>query len=379
MLLDLLTVAVLALVGTRLVTSAITAARSERLRGRVVEILRGLRFRHFAPVPLVLTGVVVVATLLLQVPGLSWGWWTAIGGTGNVIVGGSDRPGLGAVTWLAPVLFITLLIPLLPLFAEREEHMFREGAEDWSMARRARRAVEFGLVHLIMGIPIGVALALSVGGGYFTWAYMRGFRRGGRDEAVMESTRSHLAYNATILVVALVVVIGAAVVALRGGGGGGGSGSSHTANKSRQTVLVASSAFAEGGSIPVRYSCKGENVPPPLTWSGVPTLAAQVAVTVTDPDAPGGTYVHWIVLGLPASASGSLQATDARQVEPNSAGKAAYAGMCPPAGKAHHYVFEVFALKGPVAFKPGDSPTTKVRRLRDAAVAWGSLTGTFKT
>jgi hypothetical protein len=203
MLLDLLTVAVLALVGTRLVSAAVTTARSRSLRDRAVAIVGGLRLRHFVLALPVLVLVAATAGLLLEVPGLDWGWWTALGGTGNVIIGGNSNADLGPVQWLAPALFVALLIPLLPLFAEREEHMFREGAEEWSTGRRARRAVEFGLVHLIMGIPVGVALALSIGGGYFTWAYMRGYRRDGRAAAVMESTRSHLAYN---LVIAAIII-----------------------------------------------------------------------------------------------------------------------------------------------------------------------------
>lgn len=200
MLLDLLTAAVLALVGLRLVSAATMAARSARLRRRWLEVVRGLRLRHFALAPLAFIGVAAVGGALWLVPPLRWGWWKAIGGTtGTVILGQSDRSSLGAVQWVAPVVFLTLLVPLLPLFAEREEHMFREGAEDWPTRRRVRRAVEFGLVHLIMGIPIAVALALSVGGGYFTWAYLRGYRRGGRESAVLESTRAHLAYNATVL------------------------------------------------------------------------------------------------------------------------------------------------------------------------------------
>jgi hypothetical protein len=210
-LLDVLTVAVLALVGTRLVSSAVTAARSETLRERTREILGRLRPRHFLRAPLVLFAVLFAAGLLLQVPGLDWGWWTAIGGTGNVIVGGTERSSIGAVQWIAPVLFVLLLIPLLPLFAEREERMFREGAEDWSTGRRVRRSVEFGLVHLIMGIPIGVALALSVGGGYFTWAYLRGCRRGGRREGLIESTCSHLAYNLSVLVIVLLAALASAL------------------------------------------------------------------------------------------------------------------------------------------------------------------------
>jgi hypothetical protein len=210
--LDLLTVAVLALVGGRLVSTGMRAVRSERLRARWSEVVRALRPRHFLLAPLVLFVVLVVAGLLLAVPGLSWGWWTAIGGTGNVITGGTSRAGVGVLQWLAPVLFLSLLVPLLPLLAEREERMFREGAEAWSTGRRVRRAVEFGLVHLIMGIPVGVALALSLGGLYFTWAYLRGYRRGGREAGVLESTAAHLAYNFTIIVV---VAVASVVAALR--------------------------------------------------------------------------------------------------------------------------------------------------------------------
>lgn len=213
MLLDLLTVAVLALVGTRLVTSARLAVRSERLRRRWLEVVRGLRLRHFALAPVALAGVVVVMTVLLQVPPLRWGWWSALGGSGNVIVGTSERSSLGALQWLAPLVFLALLLPLLPLFAEREERMFRQGAESWSRGRRARRALEFGLVHLIMGIPVGVALALSVGGGYFTWAYLRGFRVGGQEAGVLESTRAHLAYNLTVLGVVLAALVVGLLVA----------------------------------------------------------------------------------------------------------------------------------------------------------------------
>jgi hypothetical protein len=207
-LLDVLTVAVLGLVGFRLVSLASRAARSNTWRARTLEVVKGLRPRHFVPVPFVLAAVLVAAVALLAVPGLSFGWWTAIGGTGNVIVGSTDRES-GGVAALVPLAFLLLLLPLLPLLAEREERAFRAGAEHWSTARRVRRAVEFGLVHLIMGIPIAVALALSIGGGYFTWAYLRGYRQtGSREAAVLESTRAHTAYNETVLLVALVAFAG---------------------------------------------------------------------------------------------------------------------------------------------------------------------------
>lgn len=208
MLLDLLTVAVLGLVGARLATIASRAARSPGLRRRTVVIVRGLRLRHFLWAPLVLVVVVTAAVLLVEVPGLDFGWWTAIGGTGNVIVGSTERDAGGSLTDLVPLVFLLLLLPLLPLLAEREERMFRLGAESWNGARRVRRAVEFGLIHLVMGIPIGVALALSLGGLYFTWAYLRGWRAGGPEGSpeggLLESTRAHTAYNGVVVVLALV-------------------------------------------------------------------------------------------------------------------------------------------------------------------------------
>jgi hypothetical protein len=101
-----------------------------------------------------------------------------------------------------------MLLPALPLFARREEEMFRLGAESWSWPRRIRMAVLFGLVHALVGIPIGAALALSIGGAYFQFVYLRAYRRtGSRREALLESTRAHLAYNASIVALFLVALI----------------------------------------------------------------------------------------------------------------------------------------------------------------------------
>lgn len=363
MLLDLLTVAVLGLVGVRLATLASRAARSEVLRGRWVEVVRGLRVRHFVPVPFVLTAVLVTALALLRVPGLSLGWWSAIGGTGNVIVGASDRQDFGAAGLVVPIVFLSVLLPLLPLLAEREERMFRAGAEGWSTIRRARRAVEFGLVHLVMGIPIAVALALSVGGAYFTAAYLWGHRRscGSQEAAVLESTRAHTAYNATILFAAL-----AAFVAVACGVGGGSSSG----------IEVRSRAFKHNGRIPETFSCKGDNVPPPLSWSGVPSGTKEVALVVVDPDAPRGPFVHWIVTDLPAAASGSLPTSGLHQ-EANSAGQTGYTGMCPPGLATHRYRFEVLALPKAPSFPQGASPLDKVHALEQAASKRGVLVGRF--
>lgn len=146
-------------------------------------------------------------------------------------------------------------------------------------------------------------------------------------------------------------------------------------------IEVSSSAFQNGGMIPERYSCKGLNQSPPLAWKGVPTEAASLAVVVTDPDAPNGVFVHWIVTGLPETPSGSLSAGSvprSAKVEVNSAEQAGYTGMCPPAGQQHRYLFEVLALSRNVTFPAGAGPLDKVKALRAAAVKTGKLNGEFK-
>jgi hypothetical protein len=197
---DILAVTVLAFFGGRLLLAARDSV-AERARQRTAEIVCGLRPRHFLRAPLVLAVVLALATILLQVPGLSVGWWSALGGTGNVIVGSTTRTSGTVLVWLVPALFLALLIPALALFAEREEVVFRAGAEEWSWGRRVAMGLRFGLIHLVMGIPIGVALALSAGGWYFQWAYLQGYRHGGPKAAVLESTRSHLAYNLEVLLI----------------------------------------------------------------------------------------------------------------------------------------------------------------------------------
>lgn len=203
MLADLLTVVVLAWVGSRLVAAARISWRSPA-RGRVLALVRGLRPRHFVLAVPVLLLVLVAAVALLRVPGLDFGWWTAIGGVGNPVVGSTERTTGTFLEWLLPVVFLTLLLPALPLLVLREEELFRAGSEDRSFWSRLAWGVRFGAVHALIGIPIGVALALSIGGWYFTAMYLRGYRRGGRLGGLQESARAHLAYNLTIVAIVLV-------------------------------------------------------------------------------------------------------------------------------------------------------------------------------
>jgi hypothetical protein len=204
-----LTASVLAFIGYRLVSAASLMARSAVLRQRVRTIVTGIRWRHLWPVPFVLSGVIVAAVALLEIPPLRFGWWTALGGLGNPVTGTTEQTTGTTLEWLVPLVFIVLLVPALPLFAFREEELFRLGAEDWSGWQRALKSVQFGLVHAVIGIPIGVALALSLGGAYFQWAYLRGYRASGGDQraAVLESTRAHTAYNGVLVGVILVAIL----------------------------------------------------------------------------------------------------------------------------------------------------------------------------
>jgi hypothetical protein len=207
---DALTVAVLALVAVRLV-SADRVALSAGGRARTAAIVRSLRPRHFLLAPPVLALVVAAVVVLTAVPGLDVGWWTAVGGIGNPVTGSTEQTTGTALEWLVPAVFLALLAPALPLFAESEERIFRAGSERRSWAGRAGRAVLFGLAHAIVGIPIGAALALSIGGAYFTWAYLRGHRRGGPAAGLRESTCAHVAYNAEVLAVVLLGLVATAL------------------------------------------------------------------------------------------------------------------------------------------------------------------------
>jgi hypothetical protein len=209
---NVLSVVVLAVVGLRLV-QAVTLSRSSRGRSLSRLIWTKIRWRHIWPVPFVLGGVLLVAIPLLFLPVFRWGWWSALGGDGNPILGSSDAT-MGTVwAWLIPLVFITLVAVALPLFANAEERMFRAGAQRWSTRRRVFKVLQFGLIHALIGIPIGVAVALSVGGAYFMAVYLRSYAlTGSANEATLESTRAHTAYNALIILsVAIAVAVDAVV------------------------------------------------------------------------------------------------------------------------------------------------------------------------
>lgn len=139
-----------------------------------------------------------------------------------------------------------------------------------------------------------------------------------------------------------------------------------------------SPAFGAGAAIPARFTCHGIDTPVPLTWTGVPHNAASVALVLDDPDAPGGTFTHWVVFNLPPSAGGiaggnlPAGAAEAR----NSNGHAAYYGPCPPSG-THHYRFTVYAEPHRLPLRAGAPLGQALHTIQAGAVASGRLTGLF--
>lgn len=186
---------------------AVKLSRSNRGRSLSRQVWTRLRWHHIWPVPFVLASVLLVAIPLLMVPVLRWGWWSALGGDGNPVFGSSTATTGTVWAWLVPLVFMALVVAALPLFANAEERMFRTGAQRWTTRQRAVKVLQFGLIHALIGIPIGVALALSVGGAYFMSVYLRSYAlTGSSNEATLESTRAHTAYNALIIVTVAIVV-----------------------------------------------------------------------------------------------------------------------------------------------------------------------------
>jgi Raf kinase inhibitor-like YbhB/YbcL family protein len=145
-----------------------------------------------------------------------------------------------------------------------------------------------------------------------------------------------------------------------------------------EVIKVSSSAFADGQSIPKQFTCDGDGKPPPLSWEGVPVGTAALALVVDDPDAPRGTFVHWVVLDLPVATSevnagalpsGAIQAT-------NSAARASYSPPCPPSG-THHYRFTVSALSQPTGLRDGTELETALQAIESVTTAHGRLVGTY--
>ena len=158
-----------------------------------------------------------------------------------------------------------------------------------------------------------------------------------------------------------------------------GSGSSPS------NFRVESTAFKEGASIPVRFTCEGEDISPALAWSGAPAGTRSFALIVDDPDAPGGVWTHWVVYNLPAQTNAMDENQPKQARLPNgglqglsSFGRVGYGGPCPPPGPAHRYFFRLYALDTVLSLEPGASKQQVLDAMKGHILGQAELMGRFK-
>jgi hypothetical protein len=149
-----------------------------------------------------------------------------------------------------------------------------------------------------------------------------------------------------------------------------------------ETIQITSPAFDHGGMIPSKYTCDGEDISPPLEWQTLPTETKSIAIIADDPDAPGKTWVHWLIWNLPPS----FKSLD-ENIEPSDElagatqgttdfGRVGYGGPCPPGG-THRYFFKIYALDETLDLEPYATKKDLVEAMQPSILAQGELMGKY--
>jgi len=149
-------------------------------------------------------------------------------------------------------------------------------------------------------------------------------------------------------------------------------------------IKIRSSAFSEGEMIPKKYTCDGENISPPLEWTGVPDGTKSLALICDDPDAPVGTWVHWVLFNIPTATNELSGNIPSKKILENSAKhgindfrKLGYGGPCPPGG-THRYYFKIYALDTEINLNSGISKAQLLEAMEGHILAEGQLMGRYK-
>ena len=149
-------------------------------------------------------------------------------------------------------------------------------------------------------------------------------------------------------------------------------------------IQLTSTAFSDGAMIPKRFTCDGEDVSPPLSWSGLPAGTGSLALICDDPDAPVGTWDHWVLFNIPAPATGLPEDVPAKASLDdgsvhgnNSWGRPGYGGPCPPGG-THRYFFKLYALDIELNLKPGATKSQLVKAMEGHILDQGQLMGKYR-
>jgi len=150
------------------------------------------------------------------------------------------------------------------------------------------------------------------------------------------------------------------------------------------SLQISSAAFSAGEMIPKKFTCDGPDVSPKLSWSAAPEKGQSFALIMDDPDAPVGTWVHWVLFDLPADtkelaegvAKQEQLANGARQGR-NDFGKIGYGGPCPPPGNPHRYFFKLYALDTKLHLKAGSTKADVERAMKGHILAQAELVGRY--
>jgi Raf kinase inhibitor-like YbhB/YbcL family protein len=149
-------------------------------------------------------------------------------------------------------------------------------------------------------------------------------------------------------------------------------------------IKLTSFAFADSQPVPRQYTCNGINISPPLEWTGIPKSAKTIAIVADDPDAPGGTWVHWVIYNLPADTIGMVENLPTTEdlkgggfQGTNDFEKIGYGGPCPPSG-THRYFFKIYSLDTELPLKAGATKVEVEKAMAGHVVAQGQLMGTYR-
>ncbi len=153
--------------------------------------------------------------------------------------------------------------------------------------------------------------------------------------------------------------------------------------KEGAVMKITSAAFSDGGMIPVKHTCDGADVSPPLSWSGVPEEAKSLALVCDDPDAPAGTWVHWVLYDMPPDAAGLPEGVPPAETLESGARhgindfrKYGFGGPCPPGG-THRYYFKLYALDSAVGLAAGASKERLLQAVKGHVLAEAVLMGRY--
>ena len=148
---------------------------------------------------------------------------------------------------------------------------------------------------------------------------------------------------------------------------------------------MTSGAFSEGAVIPSQFTCDGKDISPALTWAGAPVGTKRFALVCDDPDAPMGTWVHWIIFNIPLEKTGlpegipaGRELKDGTRQGLNSFRQIGYGGPCPPKGPAHRYFFKLYALDSLLSLKPGITKQELLRAMKGHVLGETKLMGRYR-